>query len=266
MTTWHLQYRSCVYIHPCPGFVPESTSIVDEYMRNGGHVPLPCAESPTFRDAVRLLGPLQVGVTPEGMAVCRDDDGQRLAESFAPWYYRMLQQAASPAHQGIAPDAQSLWGAHHFWPDAKLQIFELPDGNEFRATTADAVSAKLAGLIADGYIFEPTLSADGIKGMMTVNHIISVSVGGSFSQLTDDDTLCEGGTFEQSFTLIQDRASTNWRIKTTDLKLMWLVSRASQGPDDEPNAFPFLATIPKADLPTGLPIGMPTHQATFGQS
>lgn len=225
-------------------------------MVHGGHVNLPRAESPTFQEAVDNLGQWQVGVTPEGMAVCRDEDGQRLALSFAPWFYNILKQAACPipplTDERAAALAPMKWGPHHFWQDARLQIFELPDGVDERYMGAEGVAAKLATMVANRFVFVPTLTTDGVKGMMTLNNAISVSVGGRVTRMTEENA-CESGTFEQSFTLVQDLVSTNWRIKTTNLKFMWLMGQATNDPDDVQDQFPFPHTTPCADLPLGLP-------------
>ncbi|XP_065183100.1 uncharacterized protein C3orf38-like [Sycon ciliatum] len=243
------------------GAMGEGSTIVDEFMTHGGgYVDLPRTESPTFEDAVGTLRPLQVGITPEGMAVCKDDDGQLLAESFAPWFYGLLKTAGMPltmpAYAGEdmkLPDFQGQWGPHHFWPDAKLQIFELPDGMETRVSGAVQISTKFAGLVSSGFIFEANFSRQGIKGLQTVRDLISVSVAGKFSQVSDPPTYCsEGGTFEQSFSLQQDRQSMNWRIKSTNLKLMWTISKATNDPEDE-QELPFLHATPTADIPLGLP-------------
>lgn len=142
------------------------------------------------------------------------EEGQVLAECFAPWFYKMLN-SQNPAFAGLR--SQQPWGPQHFWPDARLSIYVLPRGSQEDHRTAMSVSEALARLTRSGLFLNPNLQPSGVKGIKNGQGLVMVSVGGTFHE----GPKCLG-SFEQSFGLVRDAMiDNNWRVKHTSLKLLY---------------------------------------------
>lgn len=137
-------------------------------------------------------------------------DGQELASSFIPWFYKILN-----SFNTASDSASQEWGPQHFWNDAKSSILMLSGGEVLDECQGSlAVSDKLRELVCkEKLLFNANLA--GARGQIDAYGLVKISVGGTVHRFSN----CLG-VFEQSFGLIRDpQLQNNWKIKFTDLKL-----------------------------------------------
>ncbi|XP_055956077.1 uncharacterized protein C3orf38 homolog isoform X2 [Patella vulgata] len=139
---------------------------------------------------------------------------QLLAETFVKWFYKMMNSQNPSLNE-----TPENFGPHHFWNDVRLRLLTVASDSENSTEQfegCEMVSCRLLAITKDELLlFNPNLSAEGVRSKKDPHGLLAISVCGTIHR--GNDCL---GIFEQDFGLIRDpRFENNWKIKVTALNL-----------------------------------------------
>ncbi|XP_041371855.1 uncharacterized protein C3orf38 homolog [Gigantopelta aegis] len=158
------------------------------------HQPQPAASSPTV-----------AGTTT-------DDERQALGETFAAWFYRILN-----SHNPAMGQTAEEFGPEHFWSDATLQLVCVtPEPTSDSYNGSVLVSQRFLALVKEELLlFNPNISTDGVSVLADRHGLTCVVVCGTIHRYNN-----HLGVFQQLFGLVRDpRFHNNWKIKMTKLRI-----------------------------------------------
>ncbi|POI29875.1 hypothetical protein CIB84_006375 [Bambusicola thoracicus] len=141
------------------------------------------------------------------------DDVHNLGGEFCQWYFELLN-----SQHPLGVKSEETWGPQHFWENAKMKFcYNAVEKNVEEYDGAEMVSLRLLSLVKEEYLlFNPNLTADGLKCVMSRHGLVLVAVAGTVHR----GNTCLG-IFEQIFGLIRCPVRGNtWKIKIVDLKIV----------------------------------------------
>lgn len=141
------------------------------------------------------------------------DDVHNLGGEFCQWYFELLN-----SQHPLGVKSEETWGPQHFWENAKMKFcYNTVEKNVEDYDGAEMVSLRLLSLVKEEYLlFNPNLTADGLKCAMSRHGLVLVAVAGTVHR----GNICLG-IFEQIFGLIRCPVRGNtWKIKIVDLKIV----------------------------------------------
>uniref|UniRef100_A0A669PBY3 Chromosome 3 open reading frame 38 n=1 Tax=Phasianus colchicus TaxID=9054 RepID=A0A669PBY3_PHACC len=141
------------------------------------------------------------------------DDVHNLGGEFCQWFFELLN-----SQHPLGVKSEETWGPQHFWENAKMKFcYNTVEKNVEEYDGAEMVSLRLLSLVKEEYLlFNPNLTADGLKCAMSRHGLVLVAVAGTVHR----GNVCLG-IFEQIFGLIRCPIRGNtWKIKIVDLKIV----------------------------------------------
>eukprot|EP00062_Callorhinchus_milii_P010908 gi/632956310/ref/XP_007893895.1/ PREDICTED: uncharacterized protein C3orf38 homolog [Callorhinchus milii] len=147
-------------------------------------------------------------------------DGRVFSEQFGQWFFELLN-SQNPLFGRPPGD----WGPQHFWDDAVLYFSYCTHEERLEEHHgASVVSQRLVSLVKDErLLFNPNLSADGLKCTSSSHGLIALAVAGT----VHNGPQCLG-LFEQAFGLIRSSVGVcNWKIKFSKLHIKALSNQKS---------------------------------------
>ncbi|XP_042665879.1 uncharacterized protein C3orf38 homolog [Centrocercus urophasianus] len=141
------------------------------------------------------------------------DDVRNLGGEFCQWFFELLN-----SQHPLGVKSEETWGPQHFWENAKMKFcYNTVEKNVEEYDGAEMVSLRLLSLVKEEYLlFNPNLTADGLKCAMSRHGLVLVAVAGTVHR----SNVCLG-IFEQIFGLIRCPIRGNtWKIKIVDLKIV----------------------------------------------
>uniref|UniRef100_A0A8C9FCI9 Chromosome 3 open reading frame 38 n=1 Tax=Pavo cristatus TaxID=9049 RepID=A0A8C9FCI9_PAVCR len=141
------------------------------------------------------------------------DDVHNLGREFCQWFFELLN-----SQHPLGVKSEEAWGPQHFWENAKMKFcYNTVEKNVEEYNGAEMVSLRLLSLVKEEYLlFNPNLTADGLKCAMSRHGLVLVAVAGTVHR----GNICLG-IFEQIFGLIRCPIRGNtWKIKIVDLKIV----------------------------------------------
>ena len=149
---------------------------------------------------------------PASTVASTNGDQQQLGETFASWFYRILN-SHNPAMGQTAED----FGPHHFWSDVTLQLICVtPQPSSDSYSGSVLVSERLLALVGEEQLlFNPNVGVSGVSVRSDQHGLTYVLVCGTLHRQNE----CLG-VYQQVFGLVRDpRFENNWKIKTTKLRI-----------------------------------------------
>uniref|UniRef100_A0A4W3K6L9 Uncharacterized protein n=1 Tax=Callorhinchus milii TaxID=7868 RepID=A0A4W3K6L9_CALMI len=162
---------------------------------------------------------LQAQAQPQKEPV-ENPDGRVFSEQFGQWFFELLN-SQNPLFGRPPGD----WGPQHFWDDAVLYFSYCTHEERLEEHHgASVVSQRLVSLVKDErLLFNPNLSADGLKCTSSSHGLIALAVAGT----VHNGPQCLG-LFEQAFGLIRSSVGVcNWKIKFSKLHIKALSNQKS---------------------------------------
>ncbi|KAL3865809.1 hypothetical protein ACJMK2_043159 [Sinanodonta woodiana] len=139
------------------------------------------------------------------------DENQKLGESFARWFYQMLN-----SHNPSTGDAPEDFGPHHFWDEATLTVYINAPVRSQDFKGSSFVSQRMLALVKeDQLIFNPNIGPEGLFVKTSPHGLVLIMVCGTLHRANS----CLG-IFQQVFGIIRDpRFDNNWKVKVMKLSL-----------------------------------------------
>ena len=137
---------------------------------------------------------------------------QTLGETFVRWFYDLINS------ENPVRGSRGDFGPHHFWENCTLKLVsKTPDLSEDYYEGNVLVARRLQALVREELLlFNPNISADGVKVQSDPHGLLFVMVCGTIHQ----HNKCLG-IFQQMFGLIRSPLNeTTWKVKTTLLQLL----------------------------------------------
>ncbi|XP_065598011.1 uncharacterized protein C3orf38 homolog [Cyrtonyx montezumae] len=141
------------------------------------------------------------------------DDIHNLGEEFCQWFFELLN---SQHPSGVK--SEDTWGPQHFWENAKMKFcYNTIEKNIEEYDGAEMVSLRLLSLVKEEcLLFNPNLTAGGLKCAMSRHGLVLVAVAGTVHR----GNICLG-IFEQIFGLVRCPIRGNtWKVKIVNLKIV----------------------------------------------
>ncbi|XP_021257031.1 uncharacterized protein C3orf38 homolog [Numida meleagris] len=141
------------------------------------------------------------------------DDIHNLGGEFCQWFFKLLN-----SQHPLGVKSEETWGPQHFWENAKMKFcYNAVEKNVEEYDGAEMVSLRLLSLVKEEYLlFNPNLTADGLKCALSRHGLVLVAVAGTVHR----GNSCLG-IFEQIFGLIRCPVRGNtWKVKIVNLKIV----------------------------------------------
>ncbi|KAF4529925.1 hypothetical protein B566_EDAN016555 [Ephemera danica] len=138
------------------------------------------------------------------------DESQVMAETFAQWFYTLMNLGMTDSGQKFGPE--------HFWPDCRLHVHL--ENSSLQVDQSRDNGEESAALLAElrshfNLTFNPNISPEGVQTMSEPHGAVVVTVCGTLHQ--GDKVM---GLFKQKFLLLRDPTmQNNWRIKRSEMVL-----------------------------------------------
>lgn len=138
---------------------------------------------------------------------------QDMANSFARWYYQLLNSCVDTE--------ETDWGPRHFWPDASARVEMISRVGESEVAEVHRNASEVCTMLVQVFRrhklkCNPNLCEEGVKGLLDPHGLVLVLACGT---LHNQLTVC--GVFEQVFCLVRDpNSDNNWKIKRTEARLL----------------------------------------------